>query len=224
MMKTSGIVMLLVVVSGGVAAEAQSLGELAQKEKERRATKTKEAKPSGPAPKVVTQEDLDSYAARRPAESESTGEGAATADEAMGSLPRPTSERASGQGPSRSSGGRSPQGIPDDSDERARLEKSWKARAEAARNAVKAAEREREAAQNERNGVGTGPQSGTTWQDGAGRIRGYGGENPGQWTQKANAADARLARARSGLEQAKQGLEKFEEEARRAGIPPGWVR
>ena len=51
-----------------------------------------------------------------------------------------------------------------------------------------------------------------------------GGEDPSQWTKKANAADARLARARSGLEQAKQGLEHFEEEARRAGIPPGWVR
>lgn len=211
------VCMLLVVVSGGVAAEAQSLGELAQKEKERR-TKIGQAKPSGPAPKVVTQEDLDSYAARRPAESESTGGGAATADEAMGSATRPTSESASGRGPSRSSGGQ------DDSDERARLEKSWKARAESARNAVNTAERELEAAQNERNGLGTGPQAGNTWQDVAGQIRRTGGENPGQWTQKANAADARLARARSGLEQAKQGLEKFEEEARRAGIPPGWVR
>ena len=122
-----GVCLLLVVVSGVVGGEAQSLGELAQKEKERRA-KTGQAKLSGTAPKVITQEDLDSYAARRPAPSESTSGGAATAEGAMGSATGPPSE-----------GARAPTGSSesaDDSDERARLEKSWKARAEQARSAV----------------------------------------------------------------------------------------
>lgn len=207
--------LLLALMSGGAAAAAQSLGELAQKEKERRA-KIEQAKPSGGAPKVITQEDLDSYAAQRPAASESASEGAATAQEAMGSATRSPSESA--RGPSRSSE------SADDSDERARLEKSWRARSEQARSAVTSAEHELEAAQYDRNGLGTGPQSGGVWQDGTGRIRRMGGEDPGQWTKRANAADARLARARSRLEQAKQGLEQFEEEARRAGIPPGWLR
>lgn len=211
-----GAGVLLVVLSGLVAAEAQSLGELAQKEKERRA-KTGQAKPSGTAPKVITQEDLDAYADRGPAQSESTGGAEATAEGAAGSAARGTSESASGREPSRSEG-------LDDSDERARLEKSWRARAEQARSAVTSAERELEAAQYDRNGLGTGPQSGGVWRDGPGRVRRMGGEDPGEWTKRANAADDRLARARSQLEQAKQGLEQFEEEARRAGIPPGWVR
>lgn len=212
-MKTAWIVVPLVLLNGGVAARAQSLAELAQKEKERRAAKAKEAKPAG-ASRVITQEDLDRAAADRPAES-GTPDGA----------PAPGGTPSAGASTTRSSGSHSPMGIPDDSGERARLEKSWKARAEATRNAVKAAERELERAQGERNRLGTGPLAGSTFRDPLTRDKVVvGGENPAEWTKRANAADARLAGAKAALESAKRNLETFEEEARRAGIPPGWVR
>lgn len=45
-------------------------------------------------------------------------------------------------------------------------------------------------------------------------------------TQEAERAKAmqELETAKAGLEKARQDLEDFEEEARRAGVPPGWLR
>jgi hypothetical protein len=195
----------------GAWASAQSLAELAQKEKERRAAKAREAKPGEGAPRVITQEDLDQAKAER-----GSGEGTASSS-------APPAVEAAEAEPARTSGGRSPMGMPDDSAERARLEKSWRRRAEGARTAVVTAEREVDRAQTDRNALGTGPQvSGRNPLPGGPRI--LGGENPAEWTKKANAADARLNAAKARLEAAKQSLESFEEEARRAGIPPGWVR
>jgi hypothetical protein len=171
-MKAIGVAVLLVAASGGVAAQAQTLGELAQKEKERRATTEKAG---GKAPRVITQEDLETYAAERPAETAPTTEAAAPADGALGS-------------------------VSDDSDERARSEKSWRARAESSRGAVQAAERELEAAQSQRNLLGTGPQGGGLWRDGTGRLRPLAGETPpsghGEPTRPTLAWPARAAASR----------------------------
>jgi len=199
-MRTSAsIVAALVLACGSAAARAQSLAELAQKEKERRAAKAREAKPSGAAPKVITQDDLDLAKASRPPAEEPAAEPSAAAG-SPSSPEEPKRPR---------SVSRSPAGIPDDSDERAAAEKSWRARAEASRAAVTVAEQAANSAQNYRDMLGPVPSP-------------Y--ESPSEWTREANAADARLGAAKVALAAAKKNLEDFEEEARRAGIPPGWLR
>lgn len=202
-----GVVVVALVAAG---VRAQSLGEAAQKEKQKRASQKAEGSasearsgPKGPEKKVYTAEDLDAYAASRPAESEA-------ADSAPGDEPPPAAPPSSAKAPGPS--GRSPLGLADDSEGRAIQERTWRARAETARAAVVLAEKELEAAQRQRNLLGPGP------------LPAGPGQDPGEWAKAANASDARLAQARSGVEKAKQNLEQLEEEARRAGIPPGWIR
>jgi hypothetical protein len=173
---------------------AQSLAELAQKEKERRAAKAKDGKPASAAPKVITQEDLDQAKASRP-------EGEAPAPDPASSEPDlPARNRP---------GARSPQGLPDDSNERAVLEKSWKTRAEVSRAAVRAAEQAVASAQNTRNALGPVPVPTL---------------DPLDWGKQVGLADTRLAAAKAALQAAQKNLESLEEDARKAGIPPGWIR
>jgi hypothetical protein len=204
-MRRIGYVVLAIIGLGCTAASAQSLGQAAQNEKKKRETPAAEGKAQVGTPqekKVYTGEDLEPYAASRPEE----GEGAKSTDApapAVPEAPPSTSPRSRGQ---------SPMGISDDSEERAAQERSWRSRAKAAQAAVTAAERELKNAESQRGLLGPGPLPATSGQD------------PLVWAQKANESDARLTRARAGLEAAKKNLEQFEEEARRAGIPPGWIR
>jgi hypothetical protein len=205
-MRRIGSVVLAIIGLGGAAASAQSLGEAAQNEKKKRETPTAEGKATSGKTKdkkVYTGEDLGDYAARRPAEESESAKSTEPPIPAALEVPSSSSPQ---------SGGRSPMGISDDSEERAAQERSWRSRAKAAQASVTSAERELKSAESQRGLLGPGPLPGTSGQD------------PLVWAQKANESDARLARARAGLEAAKKNLEQFEEEARRAGIPPGWIR
>lgn len=207
-MRRIGYVVAVVIAQAAAVASAQSLGQAAQNEKKKRETPAAEGKaPADKAKdknkKVYTGEDLDSYAASRP---DDAGASAKPAGEAAAvELEAPSTSEPRGDG-------RSPMGIADTSEGRAAQERSWRSRAKAAQAAVTAAERELKSAESQRGLLGPGPLPATS------------GQNPAVWADKANESDARLARARTALEAAKKNLEQFEEEARRAGIPPGWTR
>jgi hypothetical protein len=208
--------LLTIALGASPLAHGQGLAETARKEKEKRAAKAKEAKPEAPPPKVITQEDLE---ASRPAEEAKAPEAGAVNPPAASA---PSTEAgtakvfgSAGGGPAgESRSARSPSttpshGVADDSDARARQEKAWRERAESARRAVTMAEKAVVAADRE-----------------AGRIaimappRG----NYERWLNAKNNADQQAAAARAALEAAKKNVEEVEEEARRAGVPPGWVR
>lgn len=204
-MRRIGYVVAVVIAQAAAVASAQSLGQAAQNEKKKRETPAAEGKaPADKAKdknkKVYTGEDLDSYAASRPDDAGASAKPAGEAATVELEVPSTSEPRADG---------RSPMGIADTSEGRAVQERSWRSRAKAAQAAVAAAESELKSAESQRGALGPGPQQ-------------YQGQN--EWARSANAADARLARARTALETAKKNLEKFEEEARRAGIPPGWIR
>lgn len=204
-MRRIGYVLVVVIAQAAAVASAQSLGQAAQNAKKKRETPSAEGKTSadkGKDKKVYTGEDLESYAAGRPD------------DEGASAKPAQAGATVELEGPSPSdseprSGSQSPMGIADTSEGRAAQERNWRSRAKAAQAAVAAAEREVQSAESQRAALGPGPLQ-------------YQGQDA--WARSANAADARLARARSAVETAKKNLEKFEEEARRAGIPPGWTR
>jgi len=205
-MRRIGYVVAVVIAQAAAVASAQSLGQAAQNEKKKRETPAAEGKtPTEDAKnkkdkKVYTGEDLDSYAASRPDDAGASAKPAGEAATVELEVPSTSEPRADG---------RSPMGLADTSEGRAAQERSWRSRAKAAQAAVAAAEGEVKSAESQRGLLGPGPQT-------------YQGQN--EWARSANAADARLARARTALETAKKNLEKFEEEARRAGIPPGWIR
>ena len=102
-------------------------------------------------------------------------------------------------------------GVPDDSDARASAEKDWRARAEAARSALAAAEKELHTAE-EYNGTPRGAYLEK------GQIKIVDVERLNR------EGEERKTRARASLEKAKQSLEQLEESARRQGVPPGWLR
>ena len=207
-------------VASSPRATAQSLGAAAQKEKKKR-----ETQPPTPAPKVITQEDLEAsrpadakdadvkpapagrgtFEAPNPGLGPSEPKGAKEADEPSvdvfgdGRGPSsPPSSRASSQAGSR--------GVDQESEKRAAQERDWRSRGAAARAQIAAAEREvREADQ-------SGGQA----------VSQHGGDQ-GQADARARAA-GRLATARARLAAAKRNLELLEESARRQGIPPGWLR
>ncbi len=214
---------LLAAVASGPRATAQSLGAAAQKEKKKRETQS-----PTPAPKVITQEDLEAsrpvdakdadvkpapagrgtFEAPNPGLGPSEPKGAKEAKEADepsvdvfgdGRGPSsPPSSRASSQAGSR--------GVDQESEKRAAQERDWRGRGAAARAQIAAAEREvREADQ-------SGGQA----------VSQHGGDQ-GQADARARAA-GRLATARARLAAAKRNLELLEESARRQGIPPGWLR
>jgi hypothetical protein len=203
---------LSVLLGGGATAFAQSLGQAAQKEKEKRAAKAKASKPDAPAPKVITQEDLE--ASRPPEEgTESKADGEASAPSTPGAIGEPGTisgfEGEMGASSRRRSSADPEFGVADDSEARAQQETRWRARAESARRSIGAAENELRAAEREANALGVAAPDGVP---------------DGVWRSAKSKADARLARARSNLESAKRQLEQLEEEARRRGIPPGWLR
>ena len=108
-------------------------------------------------------------------------------------------------------------GIPDDSDARASAEKSWRARVEAARSAVAAAEKELQAAEKATSG-GYYPDKYMPYVDRQGRIKVVDAEKLNREEEE------RKTRARASLAKAKESLEQLEESARRQGVPPGWLR
>ena len=210
-----GSMMLVMLLAAGAPLGAQSLAEIAQKEKEKRAAKAMEAsaqtaKPGAKAPetKVYTVEDLAAYAEKpaAPPASEDTGEGA----------PPPAAEPSTEAGAPRVRQSSEEQGSrgSDDSAARDRQEQSWRSRAQSARAAVEAAESELAAAQKAKAGLGIGPQLGRN-------------DDPllrAGFNRQVAEAEQRVARAQSGVAAAKTSLNNLEDEARRSGASPGWLR
>jgi hypothetical protein len=192
------LVCWLVVALMPALAAGQGLGEAARREKERRAGKK-------PPARVYGDQDLDGGSAAgearaEPAQGTSDVTGDAAASESSGGA---ASSSASTTGSSSA----------DDAEAkaRARAEESWRARASPVRAAYEAAESrvkrlEVQVAELEREGQKQAFIYG---------VRG---------TTAAATARERLEQARRELAEAGRAWEDFQDEARRAGVPPGWIR
>jgi hypothetical protein len=163
---------LLLAASAALAplAAAQSLGELAEREKERRAKQ-----PKAPAP-AYGDADLSSRRGERPAGPASPG-----------ASPAPSPSADPTPAPSTST---------EDENARRQLQAEWRTRFAEARERVS-----REEADSWRSVVDVVWHAGIPVQ---------------QLVRKFEEAE--------GLRQAKRALEDLEEEYRRTGLPPGWVR
>jgi hypothetical protein len=99
----------------------------------------------------------------------------------------------------------------DDSAQRRQQEASWRGRAQAARVAVAAAERELRAAEQAKASMGIGPQVDDS-------------ELRRAFADQVKAADQRVKSAQNAVAVAKANQANLEEEARRTGAQPGWLR
>jgi hypothetical protein len=166
-----------------VPVSAQSLGDLARKEAERR-------KASPPAAKTYTNEDLKSLPPPAPV-SGAQAEPTKVEDAAKPATPKGETAKDA---------------------EPAKDEKYWRGRVNAAKEEVRRNEAFRDALQSRVNGLAA---------DFAGR------DDPFQRAQIADdrqKALAELARVTSEIQKATKSIADIEEEARRAGVPPGWLR
>ena len=203
-----GSVFLVMAFLTAATVGAQDLGQMAQKEKAKREAKeasAKAAKPGAKAPeaKVYTGDDLAGYAPKAAP--------AAATDEDGAPLPPPAEAAGapapSIQLPSDEAGSR----ATEDAAEQARQERSWRQRAQAARNAVTAAEKELAAAQKAKASLGIGPQVPDP-------------ELLARFSGQVREAEERVTRAEATLAVAQTNQVNLEEEARRAGALPGWLR
>jgi hypothetical protein len=175
-----------------VPVGAQSLGELAKREAERRKTVT-------PPAKTYTNEDLKHVDPPSPS-------AAATvpADQAV--------KPAGGDAKAGDSADKTKAGDAAKTDEPAKDETYWHGRITAAREELRRNEAFRDALQSSINGLSA---------DFAAR------DDP---NQRAVIADnrqkalAELARVTQEIEKGNKSIADIEEEARKAGVPPGWVR
>jgi hypothetical protein len=101
-----------------------------------------------------------------------------------------------------------PRPIPDDSAARAREEVRWRRNVQGLRQSVSTLERQAEEA------------------DRAATMSAYGGPmNCAGFVNTRHERNlAEVQEARQALADARKALDDFEEEARRAGVPPGWLR
>ena len=198
-MKVRRGLLACLIVALAVPAAAQSLGELAKKEQERR-------KSTPPAKKVYTDDDLKkitvpggtSNQPTTPADPATAGAATATKDAAApkegDAAKTADKEKDKDKGPA------------------APTESEWRARMTAAREDVRRGEMFRDALQSRINGLTA---------DFTARDDPY---------QRAQIADdrqkalAELAQVNKDIEKAKKSITDIEEEARRANVPPGWIR
>jgi hypothetical protein len=203
----------------GVVAEAQSLAEIAKREKERR------AKLSKPTSKVYSNDDLRTRApstadqdSTEPADSPEQASRGAAHQRGRGAAIRAGASAPLGEG---SAGERG--------------EAYWRSRSQRARAAVSRAERrvaELEAKAASQGPVVPGPLPAacsegilvggpvTDMKRPAGKVC----DPEVLRAQETQRVQGELTRARAELEQAKKALEALAEEARRAGALPGWLR
>ena len=166
-------------LTAAVPVCAQSLGDLAKKEAERR-------KALPPAAKTYTNEDLKKLPSVTPQAEPTKVDDAAKPAAAKGETAKDA--------------------------EPAKDEKYWRGRITSAREEVRRNEVFRDALQSRINGLSA---------DFAGR------DDP---NQRASIADdrqkalAELARVTQEIEKANKTIGEIEDEARRAGVPPGWLR
>jgi hypothetical protein len=179
------IAAVVAVVAVAVPARAQSLGELAQKEADRRKAM---GAPAKPAPKKVFTKDDIKETPPPPATQAAQGDAAKPKDEAK------AKEDAA-------------KPAPDD-----KGEEYWRARMGNAREELRRNEIFREALQTRINSLTADYSS---RDDPAQRAR------IGDDRQKALAEFDRVTKA---IEDGKKQIADIEEEARRANVPPGWIR
>jgi hypothetical protein len=207
-----GSVLLVMLLAVGASVEAQSLGETAQKEKEKRAARAKEAPTKAAKPgdkaadgKVYTAEDLAGYTDKTaPAASGEGGEG--------GDVALPAGSSGDDDRPRVTGSPDEPRSAPsEEALERARQEKLWRGRAQSARDAITAAEQDLAAAEKAKAGMGIGPQTNDDEQRRA-------------FADKVRQAEQRVTHAQGALANANANLTKLEDAARREGALPGWLR
>jgi hypothetical protein len=191
--------LLLVALAGltAVPVAGQSLGELAAKEKERR------EKAKGTGTKSYSDEDLkDARGASGPSPAPSPS-----------ASPKPVAGR--GIGPTGPVAKPNREPLSQDAIE----EQRWRGEAEGLRNAITDAQRSIDEAQAKLELVRTGlsqPQPiDAMRQQPLNPLVKEGGQA---------AAEQALSDAKAALEKARQDQAAFEERARRANIPPGWLR
>jgi len=183
-MKLSAPLLAGVLVTLAVPAFAQSLGELAQREKERRKT-------TPPAAKTYTNSDLKQV----PPPSGTPGKPADEPAKA-GDAKKPEPEKVEAS--------KTPEPAKDES--------YWRGRIMAAREDVRRNEAFKEALQTRINALTA---------DFSARDDPY---------QRAKVADdrqkalAEMARVSADIEKTTKQIAEIEDEARRAGVPPGWLR
>ena len=193
------VVLALVVTVLPTFAFAQQqppLAEVARKEAERRKTVKS-------TQKVITTKDLPESARRAPGSTPPASSEAAPAAGAQPGEQSPTDPKAAAD----AKAGAKPDVKADAKDEAA-----WRARMEQARETVRRNEAFAEALQSRINGL---------TRDFVNR------DNPVQRSkigEDREKALAELERVRNDVEQAKKQIADIEEEARKAGVPPGWLR
>lgn len=193
-MKVSRGLIAVAMVTLAVPVCAQSLGELAKKEQERRK--------ATPAPtKVYTNDDLKKItvpggpstdASAKPADKNSKADAAkgdAAKDDTKGDAAKDAKPA-----------------------EPATDEATWRAKMAAARESVRSGEMFRDALQSRINGLTA---------DFTARDDPY---QRAQIADERQKALAELARVNTDLEKAKKAITDIEEEARRANVPAGWIR
>jgi hypothetical protein len=171
---------------------AQSLGDIAKKEQERR-------KMTPPAARTYTNDDLKKVVPfpgeAKPA-NPTAKPGTASDPTKVEDPPKP--------GEAKEDGAKTPEPAKD--------EKFWRGRITAVREEIARNESFRDALQTQINSLSA---------DFAGR------DDPAQRAQIADNRQkkmAELGRVTAELEKATKAIAEIEEEARRAGVPPGWIR
>jgi hypothetical protein len=193
-MKVSSGLLAAVLLTVAVPVHAQTLGELAKKEQERRKT-------APPAAKTYTNEDLKKIPLPPPPASggDSTtkaGDAKKSAEPAV-----PAADPAKAADPKADAAKAEPRDEP-----------YWRGRINAVREELRRDEMFRDALQVRINALSA---------DFAGR------DDPAQRAQIADdrqKAIAEMARVASEIEKATKAIADIEEDARRAGVPPGWLR
>jgi hypothetical protein len=196
-MKVSRGVIVGAMLTLAVPVCAQSLGDLAKKEQERR-------KAVPPAAKVYTNDDLKKITvpgdtatpAATPADKDAKGDAAAKDDAAKGGGKDAKDKDAKDAKP----------------DGPVMDEAAWRAKMGAAREDVRKGEMFRDALQSRINGLTA---------DFTARDDPY---QRAQIADERQKALAELARVNTDIEKAKKAITDIEEEARRANVPAGWLR
>jgi hypothetical protein len=190
------IASLATLLLGALVASAQTppLAEVARKEEERRKT-------TKPPTKVLTNKDLPKVASRPP---DTTGQAPAAPSSEMPKLPGDTD---SDKGDKEKADKAKPEG-----DQVEKNETWWRARITEPREQLRRDEVLVEALQSRINGLTT---------DFIGRDDPYQRARIAEDRQKAIAEQERL---RAEVVDLKKKIADIEEEARRAGVPPGWLR
>ena len=181
-------------VSPAAAGQTPSLGEVAKKEAERRKTLP-------PAGKTYTNKDLPP-SAQKPATATPSSDTPAPADPVAAATEQKPEDAKPGDKPQ----GDKPQGDQKD-------ETYWKGRMSTAREELRRAEMFGEALQTRVNAL----------------TRDFNGNTNNSAQRSAVAADRteaqnELARVKQDVERARKQVADIEEEARKAGVPPGWLR